>query len=459
MMRRRLFFKTTILALLAMAVVTSGFRCKWITPSQKELTKPVELTWWGVLDEQESFNDIIASYQAAHPHVKISYRKLRMEEFESELVNALAEDRGPDIFTLHNTWVTKHLSKIEPLPATTKMAFTFTQTSLGFKQESITEIRTTPSITPAQVKNVFVDAVYDDAVRDGKVIGLPLSVDTLVLFYNRDLLNTAGIPLPPATWLNVQENVKRLTFQDKEGKIIQSGIALGADNVERGSDTLSLLMLQNGAVMTNGRVVTFAQVPSSFPDRTYNPGPEAARFYSDFANPGKEVYTWTPEMPNSVDAFAQGTVAMMIGYQYHIAQIDAKRQGKLNYGIAPVPQIEGRTPVNFASHWLLTISKKSKNVNEAWDFVQFATTKQAEAKKYTDKTKKPTALRGLIEEQKQDDTLAVFANQLLTAKTWYRGNDATVMESAFKEMVNTIRTTGDMKSAIERAVLKIQQTL
>jgi len=451
--------KIITLLLLAAVVLTTGFSCKWISGAEKELLNPVELTWWGVFDDPENFTEIINDYRALHPHVKITYRKLRTEEFETELLNALAEDRGPDIFSIHNDWLTKYISKIEPLPATTKMAYEVTKKSLGLKEETLIEIKETQSLTVTQLKNEFVDVVANDVVRGGKIYGLPLSVDTLVLFYNRDLLNNAGIPLPPANWQTLQENVKKLTYQDQDGKLVQSGVALGtAENVERFADILALLMLQNGAVMTTGNQVTFGLVPQGFPDQTYNPGPEAIRFYTDFANPGKEVYTWNSSFADSVDAFAQGNAAMFFGYSYHIPYLAAKRQGKLNYGIAKMPQIEGRTETNFANYWFQTVSKKSKNINEAWDFIQFIS-KSKEAKKYLTRTLKPTALRSLIEEQINDDQFKIFADQLLTSKSWYQGSDAQAMENAIKEMINTVNSDGKMKDAIDLAAQKIQQTL
>jgi len=453
--------KLIALSLIAIFIVTGGLRCTLFGSNDADLLSPVELSWWGTLDDPEAFTEIIADYTVSHPHIKINYRKLREEEFEKELLNALAEDRGPDIVSLRNDAVIKNLSKLEPLPASTRMAYAVTQKSLGIKEETFTEVRENPSITPIQLQNLFVDVVKEDVVIDGKIYGLPLSVDTLVLFYNRDLLNSAGIPLPPADWLTVQENIKRLTFRNQNGALVQGGIALGtAGNVENAADVLSLLMMQNGAQMITGKQATFGLIPTTAADRSYNPGPEAVVFYTDFANSAKEAYSWSTDFPNSIDAFAEGRVAMVFGYQRHINYLEAKRAGKLNYGIAKVPQIQiqGRAEINYASYWVQAVTQKSKNKNEAWEFVQLLT-RHDQAKKYTEKTKRPAALRSLIQEQLSNDEVQLFANQALTAKSWYRGNDPDAMRSAFNQLIETVRQGGILRDAVELAAQRIQQTL
>ena len=129
--------KASILLIIAAAMMTSGLGCKLVMPSEQELLQSIKLTWWGVVDNPSDFQEIITEYRKSHPNISINYRKLRLEEYESELLNALAEDRGPDIISFHNSETGKWLSKLEPLPASTKMAYQRVQRSLGIKDEII----------------------------------------------------------------------------------------------------------------------------------------------------------------------------------------------------------------------------------------------------------------------------------------------------------------------------------
>lgn len=461
--------KLIILSLLFIFIITSGFGCKLVDRKTQEAMKPLTLTYWRVYDGPDAFEEILNAYKVLHPFITINYRKLRYSEYENELINALAEDRGPDIFSIHNTWAKKYLGKITPMPPTITMAYPVIRGTL--KKEVISELRTAKSLNLNDLKNNFVDAVYQDAVisvlnektkqYEKRVYGLPLSVDTLAMYYNKDLFNNAGITEPPVYWnSSFQQDVKKMTKQNDKGEIIQSGATLGgSDNIERYSDILSILMMQNGsAMMDESGQALFNAIPAAFKDQKYNPGLEALRFYSDFANPAKEVYSWNKNLDNSLNLFARGKVGIMFGYSYHLPIIKAQAP-KLNFGLAKLPQIEGNTPVNFANYWLETVSNKSKYANEAWDFIQFET-KAEQVKTYLAKAKKPTALRTLVNEQIEDLDIGVFAQQVLTAKSWYKGADANAAEKIFAEMIDAVVLTQDkIENIINLAANKVGQTV
>ena len=441
-------------------LATSGFQCRFISREARDLLEPIELTWWTPTGDSSAFNEVLAAYRRVHPNINIKIRVFRPEEYETELLNALAEDRGPDMFTMANTDVGEHLTKLQPLPPTTKLAYEVTQHSLNVKNETFIEVRELPSITPGQLRNQFLEVVSGDVITQNQVWALPFSMDVLVMFFNRDLLDNAGIPLPPNTWTELQAQVQQLTFQDTNGNLVQSGVGLGrADNVAHAFEILSLLMMQNGAEMIiNGRA-GFHLIPPTASDRDYNPGPEALSFYTDFANELKEVYTWNAAMPNSIDAFAQGKLALLFGFHSDIPVIEAKRQGNLNFGVAPVPQIDDRPEVNLARYWVTGVSRKSINVDAAWDFIQFAS-KAEQARLFLAATGQPTALRTLVAEQIQDDNLNPFATELLTSQSWYHGTNVDAARNAFATMIADVIERGlNPFTAAETASAKVSQTL
>ena len=279
------------------------------------------------------------------------------------------------------------------------------------------------------------------------------------MFYNRDLLNKAGIAEPPKTWGEFQQAAKRLTKLDAQGNVIQAGAAMGTGaNVERAADLVALLMMQNGTQMTDeSGAATFNLIPAALRGRPTPPGEEAIVFYTDFANPTKEVYTWNAGMPNSMEAFVTGRSAFFFGYSYHIPTLRA-RAPKLDLAIAKIPQIEGNPETNYANYWVETVSKKSAHLNEAWDFIQFATSRE-QVPNYLNVAKRPTALRALIGSQLEDLDLGIFASQVLTAKSWYRGKDPATAEKAIADMIDAVvRGDTTVREAINMAIGKVNQT-
>ena len=454
--------KITILSLLMVLILTSGFGCKISSKETKKATEPITLSYWRVFDGPDTFKPIIDKYNALHPFIKINYRKLRYTEYEDELLNALAEDRGPDIFSIHNTWIRKYKTKIAPMPTEITMAYPVVSGSV--KKELTTEIKTTRSISTNELRDKFVDVVSHDVIIDNNIYALPLSVDTLALYYNKDLFNNAGISQAPLYWnKEFLQDIKKLTKQDPRKGIIQSAIALGgSSNIERFSDILSVLMMQNGATMMEDGQVLFNTIPEFAQQTNYSPGLDALRFYTDFSNQIKESYSWNDELPNSLDMFISGNLAMFFGYSYDLPVIKTQAP-KLNFSISYLPQIEGNPPtnINFANYWVETVSQKSAHINEAWDFIQFMT-KAENVKEYLDKANKPTALRSLINTQKnKNNDISIFIDQVLTAKSWYLGKNVIAAEKAMKEMIDRInnKTEERLKDIIGKGAAKIQQTI
>jgi ABC-type glycerol-3-phosphate transport system substrate-binding protein len=67
---------------------------------------------------------------------------------------------------------------------------------------------------------------------------------------------------------------------------------------------------------------------------------DALRFYTDFADPLKEVYSWNISLPNSRDYFSSENLGFYFGYASELETL-VKRNPNQNFLIAPIPQIKG----------------------------------------------------------------------------------------------------------------------
>jgi multiple sugar transport system substrate-binding protein len=295
----------------------------------------------------------------------------------------------------------------------------------------------------------FVEVVDKDLTRNGFVYALPTSVDTLALYYNKDLFNAAGIAQPPRTWSDFQNTVIKLTKVSNLGIIGQSGVALGTGaNINRAPDILQMLMMQSGLPILNQ-----TQGEKRI-DISNDIGARSLTFYTDFANKSKQVFTWDITQDYSIDAFSQGKAAMMFNYAYQIPTIRAKNQ-RLSFALAPVPQIEGNsTQYTFASYWPFAVSASSKSPQAAWRFVRFLTSKSV-ADVLNKAQGLPPARRDTIPDYATDPTIGVFAEQALKAVSWPRV-DIVETDVIFNTMIDKVATSG---VAIQDALKQAQDQL
>ncbi|MEJ0021714.1 MAG: extracellular solute-binding protein [Candidatus Doudnabacteria bacterium] len=374
----------------------------------------IELVWWKTFEDTENVQDFINDYQTTHKNVSITFVKKDPSTYEQDLVNAIAAGNGPDIFSIHNDWLAKHSDKIAPAP------------------DNLISLRT--------YSDNFVDVASSDFVEDNKIYAIPLSVDLLALYYNKDILGSAGIAQPPATWPELVSDVEKITKVAQPGVFSRSGVAMGTSgNVSRAVDILNLLMIQNGTKFYSDdlNTATFDQqqnLPGS--SEGFNPGATALAFYTQFADPSKVSYTWNSKSDYSIDAFTQGKVAMMLGYQYMEPMIRSKSPN-LNWGVSAVPQVSDQaTKVNFANYWGEAVSKSSKNTAAAWDFLNFISS-NAELTKYYAKHQLVASRKDMLPQQVPDTDIGVFAENALTARSVYK-KDANLFESVFLKMIDDV---------------------
>ncbi len=394
----------------------------------------IELVWWKTFQDRQDVTPLIEEYQKAHPNVIIKYTKKNIADYEQELLNAIASGNSPDIFTIHNDWLPKHMDKMAPMPA-------------GL-------------MTERQYRDAFVDVAASDFVKDGQIYAVPLAVDVLAMFYNKDILGSAGIFTPPTTWPEVVSAVQKITQQDNSGNFTRSGLAMGAsNNINRSADLLLLLMLQNGTQFynENNTSAKFDQ-QTRVNDQSFNPGSTALDFFTQFARPSKRAYTWNTKADNSVDAFAQGKLAMMLSYSYMLPTIKDKAPN-LNWGVVAVPQVDNSgLKVNFANYWGEGVSKTSTKQAAAWDFLKFITSKDV-LSKYYDKVKAPSSRKDLLASQTSDVELGVFAENAITARSVYKP-DAAQFETIILKMIDDVILRGSTPDeAVSDAVSQVNYLL
>jgi multiple sugar transport system substrate-binding protein len=395
----------------------------------------LKLTIWGT-DDQQAFNNMIQSYSGpgSGTQSQISYAQIDAAQYQSKLLSALAAGTGPDIFEIPNRDLSQWASVATPIPAT--LATTFSQVTL---------------------QTDFPDVVSSDFVSSGNIYALPLSIDTLAMIYNKDLFNTAGIATVPTTWEGLAVDLPKLRVTNAQGQITQAALALGGSetSIPNAPDIVFLLMMQNGATMTStdGTTVTFASGSNSTTAGGGNntAGLNAFNYYLQFSNAAGSNYTWNDGMGTALTSFVQGKTAVVFDYSSALATIKAQAPF-LNYGVAAMPQPASATvAVNYAKYNGLAVSRNSANVAGAWSFIISLTTSAADENIYTKAVGAPPALRSVIAADAASTTMAVFATQALTAKSWHESNSAQIDSLMNTAIQNVLNGAADSTTALTQA--------
>lgn len=452
-----------LLPLTPVVLVVTG-----VLKSKPQTLPKVELTVWGTDDDEKAIAALTAKYRQSRSYVTVTYVKQRAEDYQQQLISAWAQGTGPDIFFVPATWIGQMSQYAFPMPANIGVPQVKVEKGvLGTTTKIVADSRPAPST--ATLERTFIEAATVDVVRDGQIWGLPLSMDTLVLYYNEDLLNNAKIFKPASTWgeLKAQVESSQLTIADDQGRLIQYGAGLGAaDNVPYATDLLTLLMMQNGSAMIDRD----GQAHLNDADAL-----NALQFFLSFAQSRKTNYTWDAAGTNARDAFLQGKLAYYFGTLADRATIQGSN---VNWGVSSMLHVSkagdndgrkknaaGESPIRFldaARYQVAMVSKAGALAGRgtyAWNYLN-SVSDPTNVGSYIQITGRLPAVRDLLAQLESSQDLGLYAKQLLTALTWYHGNDGPAADTYLRQLITAgLQEKSTLTELLERTNKQIQSTL
>ena len=292
---------------------------------------------WGTVPAA-AFMAVLRPLTDAQPAYRVvQYIEKDARTFDSEVLNALAENRGPDIIFLPSEKLVQYRSKIQALP------------------EASFPIR--------DFRNLYIDGAEIFALRDG-IYAYPIAIDPLVMYYNRDLMRTKNIINPPRTWEELMGQINTLVERDYSRNIIRSPLAFGEyRNVQNGFGVLSMLLLQGGSsLVTEDDGQYKLQLNQTASDGGV-PMERALTFYTNFASPVNPLYSWNRALPLDHDAFLAENLVLYFGKGSEATSLSIQNPN-LNFDVAEVPQgAQATVRRTYASFYGLALLKSSTNKN------------------------------------------------------------------------------------------------
>lgn len=371
-------------------------------------TDAPQVVMWGTFDTALMSGFLSDVATANRKSVNVSYVEKSPASMESELIAALARGAGPDLILLPHDLVVKQMDKFYEIPFSTYSARVFKD---AFVEEG--ELYLTPT----------------------GILGFPFSIDPMVMYWNRDMFANAGLASPPKSWTEFASLVPKITKKDSSGTISQSLVSFGETrNVDHAKDIITLLAIQAGTPIVGRDTQGSLTSVFSTQGQSIAPAEEAVRFFTEFANPVKSLYSWNRSLPTARASFVSGRLALYLGYASELPGIRASNPN-LNFDVTEVPQTGGRT-TTFGRMHAIAILKASPNVSAAYVAAGTLTSSPVIAA-WVAKSGLPPVRRDLLVSVPSDAYKAVFYRGALLSKAWLDPNrEAT--DALFTRLVENI---------------------
>ena len=388
---------------------------------------PVTITYamWGDTTELANQQKIVDAFHAMNPNITVKASVADWDSYWPKLQTDLAGGNAPDVFLMDGPLYPDYQTRDQLLDLTPYIA------KDGFDTGQLVDL-----------------AVQDFTAPDGHLYGLPRDLNTIALFYNKTMFDTAGIPYPDATWdwAKLREVAKQLTLT-AGGKTTQWGFY--HRDVGHGERLVVARLAgrrrhpqprQEDRRHRHGRGRGRHPVP---------PGPH-------LQGQGHGAAAWPVAR---ADLFEKGQAAMEANGSWLVPTHEA---AGLSFDVAPLPKGPAgqATSVNPSG---VVAYKGSKAPDAAWEFIKCYTGPELQAKVASLKASMPVNKQVLTEQYATSfDGGKTFADALSYAhlKPSFKGYDEfnTALQGELDEKVfNDNQMTA--KAALDEVTPQLQQLL
>ena len=285
----------------------------------------VKLAFWnGFTGGDGPFMEkLVKEFSSKHKNIDVSMNKVEWEVYYQKVPSAVQSGKGPDLGIMH----------VDQLPTNAArgviLALDDVANALNLKESD------------------FVPAVWNAGVYSGKRYGVPLDIHPLGLFYNKGVMEEAGLnpDEPPLTKDDYMAALEQLKSKGIQGH------------------WMSPLMFTGG--------LTFQALLYQFGGQLYSEDATKATFNSQA---GVDALTWMVDVvkegyspkdiaqDDELTAFQDGKNAFMWNGIWNILTLNEVKD--LEWGAAPLPQIGTQKGAWAGSHNFVIMNKRGQDPNK-----------------------------------------------------------------------------------------------
>ena len=277
------------------------------------------------------------AFTKANPDVKVNLEFVPYEGLHDKTVLAQGSGTGYDVVLFDVIWPAEYAANNVLVDVTSK----------------ITD----------EMKSGVLPGAWTTVQNDGKYYGMPWILDTKYLFYNKEILEKAGIEAPPKTWDELTEQAKII----KDKGLLETPIAWSWAQAEAAiCDYTTIVSAYKGDFLKDGKPA-FAE-GGGLDALNYM----VSSYTSGLTNPNSKEFL--EEDVRKVFQNGDAAFALNWTYMYNMANDpkDSKVAGKV--GVVPAPGVAGKSEASAVNGSMgLGVTTASKHPDEAWNFVTFMT--------------------------------------------------------------------------------------
>ncbi|MEE1939920.1 extracellular solute-binding protein [Streptomyces sp. TRM 70361] len=331
-----------------------------------ELSGTVEF-WDTSGDAEKGFYQKVAEeFEDKHPGVEVKYVNVPFGEANNKFKNAAGGGSGaPDVMRTEVAWVADFagLGYLAPLDDTVAV----------------------------EDKDDFLPQAWGSTQFEGKTYGVPQVIDTLALFYNKELLDKAGVEVPQSV-----ADIKNST-----GKFAKNGVT---PFYLRGDDAYFVLPFLYGE---GGDMLDADAKKITIDDPA---GVRAFETIKDLVDSEAAITDVTDGWENMQKAFKDGKVAMMLNGPWAIEDTLAGAQFKGkedNLGVAAVPAGSKAQGAPQGGH-NYSVYAGSDNLDASYEFVKYMSSAEVQKRTTEELSLLPTRASVYEEQTVKDNQMVQF---------------------------------------------------
>lgn len=285
---------------------------------------------WGGPEEIAIIKKMVAAFESENPDIKVKI--IHAANYMDKLHVMIGGGIPPDLFYLGDD--------------------NFTAFADGGALQSMEQFRRTDTLFDEED---YYELPLKAFIYNGELYGLPISWTPLVLYYNKDIFDEAGVPYPDSswTWQDFLEAAKRMTKDlNGDGEPDQFGYLVST----WWTFTLNWIWQNGGRILSEDKTKCVMNSPETI---------EALQFIQDLV--WKYKVAPTAAQIAQRDLFTTGRIGMVISGRWMVPRYRTIKE--FEWGIAPLPKGKVRATPIFTTAYVM--SKKCKYPEAAWRLARF----------------------------------------------------------------------------------------